>query len=42
MTRSNLFSFVRVGLAFALLATGACTKGPDFEPPAPVAPPEFR
>jgi len=42
MNRTIPSSLIRAGLALALLAPGACTKGPDFEPPAPVAPTEFR
>ena len=37
--RAPLF---RVGLVGALLLSAACTRGPDFEPPAPTAPETFR
>jgi outer membrane protein, multidrug efflux system len=37
--RASLF---RVGLVGALLLSAACTRGPDFEPPAPTAPETFR
>ena len=33
---------LRVAVIGALLGASACKKGPDFEPPAPVAPESFR
>lgn len=42
MNRSTVLALFRTTFVAVLVTAGACTKGPDFEPPAPPPPGDFR